>query len=437
MSEILTLEDQFLSGFEKWLNDRYAGSNTLKDIKQAASDRFLTLGLPQRKSEAYKYTPITKMIEKNFDLDKVENTSSLSKSECEARFYADDEANHLVFINGTFVTEYSRIVSADSQLTIEVLDEHALEKYPELKENLGQVNGSQVDAFAALNLAYFDKGLFIKAAKNANNQNTYLYHFIENKENQTVVFPRVFIHGATGSKTRVYEKTFFEGQSNSLNISIVESIVESNAEIRYSKLQNYDISSYAVEGIYAHQSKDSRFYTNTFTFRGALIRNNIYINIDAENCEGHMNGLYQLSGKSHVDSNTSVDHLKAHSYSNELYKGILDENSRGVFNGKIYVRPDAQKTNAFQSNNNILLSDSATINTKPQLEIWADDVQCSHGCTTGQLDEDAIFYLQARGVNKPQAKALLLNAFAKEALNELQNDLVKEEIEEIILNKLQ
>jgi Fe-S cluster assembly protein SufD len=212
--------------------------------------------------------------------------------------------------------------------------------------------------------------------------------------------------------------------------------VQANAELRYTKIQNYLTGTYAVEGIYATQKKDSRFYTNTFSFKAALIRNNIYINVDAENCEAHMNGLYQLGGKTHVDNNTSVDHLKPNCFSNELYKGILDENSRGVFNGKIYVRPEAQKTNAFQSNNNILLSDTATVNTKPQLEIWADDVKCSHGCTTGQLDEEAIFYLRSRGINKKRAKALMLNAFANETLQEVKNDLVTAEIEDIITNKL-
>ncbi len=435
MSEVLTTEDQLLANFEGWLNQRFEASSSLRAIKEAGAENFKKLGLPSRKSEAYKYTPITKVIEKNFDLDIAESPSDLTKSDCEAKFYQDADANHLVFINGVFVEDYSKIISASSELTIKVLDDQAINEHVELKSNLGQVNGSQVDPFAALNLAYFNQGVFIKAEKNTDNKNTYIYQFIDGSK-QTVLFPRVFVYGAAGSRTTVYEKTFISGEENSLNISIVESMVEANAEVRFTKLQNYTNKAYAIEGVYAHQDKDSRFYTNTFSFKGAVVRNNVYINIDAENCEGHMNGLYQLSGKTHVDTNTSVDHLKPHSYSNELYKGILDENSRGVFNGKIYVRPDAQKTNAFQSNNNILLTDTATINTKPQLEIWADDVQCSHGCTTGQMDEEAIFYLRSRGIEKTNAKALLLNAFANEALNELQNDLVKEEIEGIILNKL-
>ena len=337
MSEVLTLEDQLLADFDGWLDQHYADASSLKAIKKAGAETFKSLGLPQRKSEAYKYTPITKTIEKNFDLETAENTSTLSKSDCEAKFYKEEDANHLVFINGLFLEDYSKIVSASSDLTIRVLDEQSINEHPELKDNLGKVNGSQIDPFAALNLAYFNQGVFIKSEKNADNKNTYIYQFVDASASQAVIFPRVFVYGSTGSRTRVYEKTFFNGDKNTLNISIVESMVEANAEVRFTKLQNYEINSYAVEGIYAHQAKDSRFYTNTFSFDGAVIRNNVYINIDAENCEGHMNGLYQLSGKSHVDNNTSVDHLKPHSYSNELYKGILDEHSRGVFNGKIYV----------------------------------------------------------------------------------------------------
>lgn len=436
MSEAINIEESIRSTFDGWLEQHYAGDSALKTLKSSAIAQFEALGLPSRKSEAYKYTPIAKILEKNFDLTAPLAKGTWTKSECEESFYDDLDANHLVFINGEFLEDYSKITSPSSELMIRLLDDQTYDEIVTLKEHLGKVNGSQEDPFAALNLAYFNQGLFLQSAKNTENNNTYIYQFIDASASSPILFPRVFIKGDTGSKTKVYEKTFIKGNEKSLNISIVEAVVDANAEVRYTKLQQYLSTSYTIEGIYAAQGKDSRFYTNTFSFKGAVIRNNIYINIAAENCEGHMNGLYQLSGNSHVDNNTSVDHLNPHSYSNELYKGILDEHARGVFNGKIYVRPDAQKTNAFQSNNNILLSDTATINTKPQLEIWADDVQCSHGCTTGQLDEEAIFYLRTRGIEKTKAKSLLLNAFANEALNELQNDLVKEEVEGIILNKL-
>lgn len=391
------------------------------------------LGLPGRKSEDYKYTSISRILDKGFDRNLDQGTPAWAQEECQGHFYSAANANHLVFINGSFAPDYS-ILSGQEAMSVEVIQADTLSSIaPHIQS---PVKGIELDPFAALNGARFHTAVHLKADKNKSCTDTFIYHFIDSEEGQVASFPRIFITGLPGAKARVYEKQVTKGINPALNVSIVQAIVEPNAEIRYTKLQCYNENVTSIEGVYADCKSDARFYTNTFTFSGNVIRNNIRINIDGQNCEGHMHGLYLLKGKTHVDNNTTVDHRMPHSYSNELYKGILDENARGVFNGKIYVRPDAQKTNAFQSNNNILLAETATINTKPQLEIWADDVQCSHGCTTGQLDEDAIFYLQARGIPKNKAKALLLNAFANETLAELQNEIVREEIETLILNEL-
>jgi Fe-S cluster assembly protein SufD len=167
-----------------------------------------------------------------------------------------------------------------------------------------------------------------------------------------------------------------------------------------------------------------------------MVRNNLNISVDGEHCETHMYGLYMLNDKTHVDNHTTVDHRVANCYSNELYKGIIDDRATGVFNGKIYVRPHAQKTNAFQSNKNLLLSDDASMNTKPQLEIWADDVKCSHGATTGQLDNEQMFYLRARGLDETQARGLLLYAFAHETLEHVSSEALKSYLEEVIAHRL-
>lgn len=186
-----------------------------------------------------------------------------------------------------------------------------------------------------------------------------------------------------------------------------------------------------------HQSTSSKLNTFTLTLNGQLVRNNLQILIDGEHCESHFYGLYLLNGNTLADNHTVVDHKKPNSFSNEMYKGIMDGNSKGVFNGKIYVRPHAQKTNAFQSNRNILISDTATVNTKPQLEIWADDVKCSHGCTSGQLDEEALFYLRSRGISETNAKAMLLYAFAAEVLEPIQNETLKAYLDHLIAERLQ
>ncbi len=434
MSDI-TIENKLTEMFDNWSKESVHLDSALTQVRKNAIKSFSDLGIPKLKSEAYKYTPVQRLINKNFDFSVSNQAAGWTKDACKEEFYQDDKANHLVFINGEYVSDYSEIRSTDD-LEIKTIDDESFDQNAEIKNLMGKTRSIEKDAFAALNLAFFNNGLFIKVNKNKDAIDTFVYHFVDSESGQTINFPRILIIGEQGSRANIYEKTFSKGSQNVLALSILEASVAANAEVRFTKLQQFASNEYTIDGIYANQDKDSRFYTNTYSISGAVIRNNIHINIGGENSEAHMNGLYQIAGKSHVDNNTSVDHMVPNCYSNELYKGIMDENSRGVFNGKIYVRPDAQKTNAFQSNNNIVLSDTAIVNTKPQLEIWADDVKCSHGCTTGQLDEEAIFYLRARGIDKKSAKALMLNAFANETLEEVKNEQVKEEIEGIILNKL-
>lgn len=239
------------------------------------------------------------------------------------------------------------------------------------------------------------------------------------------------------AEATVIEKFDTIGDNESFTNVVNEFSVDRNANVRYFKIENDSDQAYHVSNTHASQEGSSTFTANTIALNGAMVRNNLNIRLDGEGCESHMNGLYVLKGKTHVDNHTVVDHVKPNSYSNELYKGIMDDKSRGVFNGKIFVRQDAQKTNAFQSNKNVLLSDNATINTKPQLEIWADDVKCSHGCTTGQLDQDALFYLQARGIQKDKARAILLKAFASDVLENIDNEAIKDYLEAIITERLE
>ncbi|MEQ8679319.1 MAG: Fe-S cluster assembly protein SufD [Cyclobacteriaceae bacterium] len=417
-------------------NSRLLETDPLGGLRQAARETFLKLGLPAKKAEAYKYTPITRVLGKNFDFTALTKpATSWTKEACHDKFYPNAEANHLVFTNGLYNQEFSKIKSSSADLVIETIDSQSFENIADLKQNLGALTDDKQDAFAWLNLATFSQGLFLHSLKNKDNLPTYIYHF-NDAPTAAISMPRVLALVESGSRLRVYEKTFRSGEANHLTNSLVEVDVKANGELRWTKLQNQTMADYAIEGFYGIQERDSRVYTNTFTFKTALTRNNLYLALDAENCETHMHGLYHLNQNSHVDNYTSVDHTKPNSFSNELYKGIVDEKAHAVFNGKIYVRPQAQKTNAFQSNNNIILSDDAKVNTKPQLEIWADDVKCSHGCTTGQLDEEAIFYLRSRGIAKQQAKALMLNAFASETVQEVQDEHIRTEVENLILNKL-
>ena len=377
--------------------------NSDSEVKKEAWKMLSEIGLPTKKSESYKYTQITATLEKKADFS-TGGESGFDKKE----FYKTD-GSHLVIVNGVYANQ-------DSQVELGLIVQSQ------------EVTEGKHDPFSLLNTAFSPEEITIKAEKTTSP--IFIYHV----NSKGFSNPRIRVSASKSQELDIVEKSINE--PGTFTNSFIAFDLDENSKINYSKIQAYGSESYVHETIFADQLRDSRFHSNIFTFSGALVRNNITINLSDENCEGYMHGLYILDGKSHVDNNTSVDHLKPNSYSNELYKGILDEKSTGVFNGKIYVRPDAQKTNAFQTNNNILLSDDASIHTKPQLEIWADDVKCSHGCTSGQLDEDAIFYLRSRGISEKNSKAMILNAFAAEATTHIPVEELKEEVELLISNKL-
>jgi Fe-S cluster assembly protein SufD len=216
----------------------------------------------------------------------------------------------------------------------------------------------------------------------------------------------------------------------------MEMAVEQDANVEYYKLQYENSRSNQVSTTHIRQLGKSYVHTVVISLDGGIVRNNLNIIMEAERCEAHLYGLYFLHGNTHVDNHTIVDNRKPYCFSNEFYKGIINDSATGVFNGKIYVQPDAQKINAYQSNKNILLSDTASVNTKPQLEIFADDVKCSHGCTIGQLDEEAMFYLRARGVREKTAKALLVHAFAVDVLEHIKPAAIRRFIDDIISERL-
>ncbi|MEP1031958.1 Fe-S cluster assembly protein SufD [Ekhidna sp.] len=382
------------------LTDLSHGNQAQKDALKMLNE----IGLPHKKSEAYKFTSITSILEKNVSFESKEE-SKVDTS----KLYKED-GSHLVFINGV-------LSNKDSNIS------------PKLKLEIRAVTEGLHDPFSLLNTAYAQEEVSIESGYE---DPVFIYHFNTNG----ISNPRIKVNVKDGHTFRIVEKLITPEEKKTFTNSYIEFTVGKNAFGYHTKVQNYNAETFSHETVVASVSRDSHFYNNTFSFEGAMVRNNLTINLADENCEGHMYGLFLLDKKSHVDNNTSVDHLKPNSYSNELYKGILDEKSTGVFNGKIYVRQDAQKTNAFQSNNNILLSEDATLHTKPQLEIWADDVKCSHGCTSGQLDEDAIFYLRARGINEKSAKAMILNAFASETMEYVKVESVRNEIQSLIDKKL-
>lgn len=403
--------------------------------RQEALEYLKEQGLPDSKHEEYRHTPLTRSLEKHFDIAGPLDNATQFNGNVDAYALEDLEAYTIIFING--VLQKGSNFPSIPGVTISTLEE-ALANTPELVDNyLGKYSSPTQDGFSAWNMAAWKSGLFLHIADKVVVDKPFVVHYvIDNLQSSGMTFSRNLMISEKNSDATVLFKFDSTGEEKHFVNIVTESIVQENAGLNLYTLQDDQGSSFQFNQTAIHQSQSSRVNSFTFTLGGQLVRNNLQFTLDGEGCDTNMYGLYLLAGNSFADNHTVVDHKKTNSYSNELYKGVINDQSKAVFNGKIYVRPHAQKTNAFQSNRNILLSDGATIHTKPQLEIWADDVKCSHGCTSGQLDEEALFYMRARGIDKESARAMLLYAFAGEVLDKVKLPQVKAYLESAITARL-
>jgi Fe-S cluster assembly protein SufD len=401
-------------------------------VRKNALETLLQLGLPPAKHEEYKYTPITRELQKNFTFQQLGAEPLIS--DVKDYLIPDLDANIVVFLNGIF----SPTLSSSSQLQIETLENALARKDALAAEHFNQHINLKADAFAAWNTADWKAGLFLRIPDNTVVDKPIVIHYInDSTSGEVIAVNRNLIVVGKNSEVTIIEKFNSAGGGNHFTNLVNEVVVSDNAKLDFYSLQNDRGNRFQFSQTEIYQKASSRVNTYTFNFHGKLLRTNLHLIIDGEGIESHMYGLYLLRGDSIADNHTVVDHKKPNSLTNELYKGIMDDNSKGVFNGKIYVRPQAQKTNAFQANRNILLSDKATVNTKPQLEIWADDVKCSHGCTTGQLDEEALFYLRTRGIDKNAARAMMLYAFAGEVTDKIPHPAIRNYVDAAISERLQ
>lgn len=399
--------------------------------RQEALAAVKQLGLPTTKTEEYKHTPVTRFLDKNFSLATTNTKGDLNPS----AFYIEGlDANVLVFVNGVYQPQHSTIQS--SNLELSNLAE-ALTKNEAAKKYFNTLADSSADVFTAWNTAAWTEGIFIHVPRKAVvDKPIVFYHIHDASKGQVITHTRNLFVVEQSAEVTVLEKFDSAGDAVHFSNQVTEVIVDENAGFNLYSIQNDAGNRHQVALIKIQQASNSRVNTYTFSLAGKLIRNNLQLVLDGEGIESHMYGLYLLGKDTLGDNHTVVDHRKPNSFSNELYKGIMEDSSRGVFNGKIYVRPNAQKTNAFQANRNILLTDKATVNTKPQLEIWADDVKCSHGCTSGQLDEEAVFYIQSRGISKETAQAMMLYAFAGEVLDQVKDETIKTYLDGVIGDRL-
>ena len=415
-----------------------SGGTGLNELRQEAFNDFNRWGIPTTRHEEWKYTRIGSFFNKEYQFPVSGTPALLTQADIDAvRLPGYEGANEIVFVNGIFSPELSTVRSTALQvLTLE--DAATAEGYHEIiTKYLGHSSRYQKDGMNALNTAFLQGGLFI-GVKRAQiiEEPIYIYHIADARTVNTLAQPRSLIYIGEAAQVELVENVITIGSSESFTNGVVEMVIEKDAVVGYYKIQADVPHASQVSTTHIRQVGRSNVHTVTISLSGGTIRNNLNIVMEADHSESHLYGLYFAGGQTHVDNHTTVDNVEPHCYSNELYKGILDDEATGVFNGKIFVQQKAQKTNAYQSNKNILLSEGASVNTKPQLEIFADDVKCSHGCTVGRLDDEGLFYLQSRGISENVAKSLLLHAFAIDVLEHIKLESIRDYVDSLISERL-
>ena len=420
-------------------NRIYAGQdeNPLFLLRKEALNRFEETNFPNLKNEEWKYTNVSFVNKHDFTVSLDNHSSPLSEAEILPFIFANIHANLLTFVNGFYSKELSKIITNNSGIKICSLSDAIA-----TGDQMALLNASQSmifsqDAFSAVNISLWQDGAYIFIPDNTViDEPVHILQLNDTRNSPVLSNPRNLIIVGENSHCKVIESAFNIGQNPGFTNSVTEIYLGDTSVFDYNKLQNDDTEHYYIGSSYITQHRNTVFNSSTISLKGTFTRNNLTSVLTGTNSESHFNGFYFMDGKDFVDNHTLADHALPYCTSNENYRGILDNEARAVFNGKIIVRPNAQKTIAYQSNKNILLSDEAVINTKPQLEIFADDVKCSHGATSGFLDKNALFYLLSRGISQEKARAILLNAFASEIFDKINIPGLKENLKLRVAERL-
>jgi Fe-S cluster assembly protein SufD len=415
--------------------ERIDVNSDLHDIRTLAIKNFENKGFPTKKEEAWKYTSLNSILKNDFSVfPKNENT--IEFAEVKKYFLHEIDTYKLVFVDGVF----SSFLSSTTHDGIDVcLMSSALNKpkYKMVIDNYFNTIANKDESLTSLNTAFANEGAYIHIPKSkVVDKPIEIMYFSTGSEAALLVQPRNLIVVGENSHVQIIERHQSLNENPVLTNSVTEIFAQKRAIVDYYKIQNDNLEANLIDNTYVSQQKETNVSVNTFSFGGNLTRNNLNFYHFGERIVSNLNGITIIGDKQHVDHYTLVQHATPNCESHQDYKGIFSDKSTGVFNGKIFVEREAQKTNAFQKSNNILLSDKATINAKPQLEIFADDVKCSHGCTIGQLDETALFYMQQRGIPKKEAKALLMYAFSNAVIESIKIPELKQRITKIIATKL-
>ncbi|MFA9192516.1 Fe-S cluster assembly protein SufD [Flavobacterium sp. FZUC8N2.13] len=430
----MELKEKLISSFMAF-EERVDVQSELHDVRTSALKNFETKGFPSKKDEAWKYTSLNAILKNDFTVFPKKD-SAVEFNQVKKYFIHEIDTYKVVFIDGIF----SSHLSSTTHDGIDVcLMSSALTKpkYKMVIDNYFNKIANKEDSLTSLNTAFACEGAYINIPKSkVADKPIEIMYFSTGNESALMVQPRNLVIVGENSHVQIIERHQSLSDNPVLTNSVTEIFAQKRAIVDYYKIQNDNHQANLIDNTYVSQQKESHASVHTFSFGGNLTRNNLNFYHYGERLTSTLNGITIIGDKQHVDHYTLVKHAEPNCESFQDYKGIFSDRSTGVFNGKVYVEKEAQKTNAFQKSNNILLSDKATINAKPQLEIFADDVKCSHGCTVGQLDETALFYMQQRGIPKKEAKALLMYAFSNAVIENIKIPELKQRITTIIAMKL-
>lgn len=409
------------------------GPSWLPALRRQAMDRFSALGFPTTRNEDWHFTSVTPIAERVFKVAPTRSgPATLSPADVTALVISDPDWHRLVFVNGRFEASLSAFAGLPADVRVTTLAD-ALKESPEfVAEHLGKLASGEGQTFTAFNTAFAQDGVVIHVpGGEIVEAPVHIVHIADAQAAGAGIHPRLLVVAEPLSRLTIIESFASTGSFGAayLTNAVAEIEVGNGARVDHYKIQRESTDAFHVGTTQVRQGRDSMYHSFSYAAGAAISRTNVYTQLAGENGETRLNGLYLIDGTQHADHQTFVEHLAPGCASRELYKGILDGSSHGVFNGKVYVDPVAQKTDGKQTNHALLLSEHARVDTKPQLEIFADDVKCTHGATVGRLDEDALFYMKSRGLGADNARALLTYAFAAEVLETIEVDALREGLE--------
>ena len=429
----MDLKEKLVSSFMAFENNVDV-TTKVHDIRTDAIKTFEQKGFPSKKDEAWKYTSLNRLLKTDFSVFPKQD-KAIEYKDVKSYLIHDIESYKLVFIDGKYSSNLSKTTHEGMDVCL-MSAALSKPKYRLIIENYFNKTAAK-DSLSSLNTAFSSEGAYIHIPKNKIVEKpVQIIYFSTGNESAILNQPRNLIVVEENSHLQVIERHQSLTNNAVLTNSVTEIFAKKRAIVDYYKLQNDNKNASLIDNTFVNQIQESHCSVHTFSLGGKLVRNNLNFFQNGQRINSTLKGITIIEDGQHVDHSTLVHHLEPNCESHQDYKGVFDESATGVFNGKVIVEKEAQKTNAFQANNNILLSDKASINTKPQLEIFADDVKCSHGCTIGQLDDNALFYLRTRGIREKEARALLTYAFANNVLDSVKIPKLKTRINGLIAEKL-